>query len=582
MIAANLFDLTGMAAPLANHLWQSTAVAAAAALLAVALRKNDARTRSWLWMAASLKFLAPFSLLVAIGAQVQWQSAPIAIRAAAVSAVDDIGAPFARVPLPVETPAADTTSIALSAILLAVWVIGSALVAIRWWMRWHPLAAAVHAAHPLTSGRQIEAFRRVQQMVTVRQHVCIAISESLLEPGVFGISRPVLLLPAGIADRLSDAQLDAIVAHELCHVRRNDNLAAALHMAVEAIFWFHPVVWWIGRRLVEERERACDEDVLRLGNDSRVYAESILRACQFYLQSPVACVSGIAGGGLKQRIERIMRRQVGRNLGIGCRVLLGIAAAAAVGGPVLIGIAGTPLGRAQSRNSGETFDVVSVKPAAPGQRGRGFVTDPGRMRMMNVTLGDCILVAYGVQTFQISAKNLPSERWEIIGTARTHPSRILDARYETMMQALLADRFGLKLHRETRVMQVYAMEAAKSGLKLKESKEPGLSTRSTPGHVTATGATLADLAAYLSRHLDHPVVNVTGIQGLYDFKLDWTPSESEASLEPPDPDKAGHGDPFAGPSLYTALEEQLGIKITNKKLPVEVLVIDHWERPAEN
>jgi bla regulator protein blaR1 len=137
-------------------------------------------------------------------------------------------------------------------------------------------------------------------------NVPVLSSPAMLEPGVFGIFRPVLLLPEGITDRLAPAHLDAILAHELCHVRRRDNLAAALHMAVEAIFWFHPLVWWVGARLVEERERACDEEVLRLGSQPEVYAESILKTCQFYLESPLVCMSGIAGSDLKKRITRIM------------------------------------------------------------------------------------------------------------------------------------------------------------------------------------------------------------------------------------------------------------------------------------
>ena len=119
----------------------------------------------------------------------------------------------------------------------------------------------------------------------------------LVEPGVFGIFRPVLLLPEGIAERLDQAQLEAILAHELCHIRRRDNLTAAIHMAVQATFWFHPLVWWLGARLVDERERACDEEVLRLGNKPQVYAEGILNVCKL--------VRGIAAGvrAWRNRVE---------------------------------------------------------------------------------------------------------------------------------------------------------------------------------------------------------------------------------------------------------------------------------------
>src|SRR5581483_6219205 len=113
---------------------------------------------------------------------------------------------------------------------------------------------------------------------------------------------PVLLLPANLFDRLTPGQLHAVIEHELCHVRHRDNLVAALHMFVETVFWFHPMVWWIGKRMVAERERACDEEVLRLGSAPRAYAEGILNVCKSYLPSPLDCASGITGSDLKKRI----------------------------------------------------------------------------------------------------------------------------------------------------------------------------------------------------------------------------------------------------------------------------------------
>ena len=84
-------------------------------------------------------------------------------------------------------------------------------------------------------------------------------------------------------------------------------------MAVEAVFWFHPLAWWIGARLMEERERACDEEVLRMGSLPQIYAEGILKICELYLASPLPCVAGVTGANLKQRIEEIManRRVIG-------------------------------------------------------------------------------------------------------------------------------------------------------------------------------------------------------------------------------------------------------------------------------
>jgi bla regulator protein BlaR1 len=185
----------------------------------------------------------------------------------------------------------------------------------------------------------------------VRKRIELVSTATVVEPGIFGIFRPLLLLPVGIADHLATAHLDAILAHELCHVRRRDNLAAAMHMVVQALFWFHPLVWWIGNRLVEERERACDEEVLILGSEPEVYAESILKICQVCLESLLACMSGIAGSDLKTRIVRIMTGGAAKNLSPGRRLLLAAAGIIAVSGPIVLGILNAPQSRAQTTRS---------------------------------------------------------------------------------------------------------------------------------------------------------------------------------------------------------------------------------------
>ncbi len=151
-----------------------------------------------------------------------------------------------------------------------------------------------------------------------------------------------------------------------------------------------------------------------------------------------------------------------------------------------------------------------------------------------------------------------------------------------MLQALLADRFQLKLHRDSRILPVYALELAKGGPKIKASEAPGMSSRSSHGHVTVTGISMHEWATYLTRRTGRPVVDLTGLDGLYDFSLDWTPSEAEASLEPPDPDHPRSTDMAEGPSLFTAMQEQLGLKLESKKLPVEILVVDHAAAATEN
>src|SRR5262249_15293028 len=158
----------------------------------------------------------------------------------------------------------------------------------------------------------------------------------------------------------------------------------AIHMFVETVFWFHPVVWWIGKRMVEEREHACDEEVLQLGGDPRVYAEGILNVCKFYVRSPLRCASGMNGGELKRRIESIMHYRIPHRLTLARKVLLAAAGVTAVAGPVLAGIVNAPRSHAQSNVERLVIEVAPFhssvpnaggkaparEPAAPGGRGR--------------------------------------------------------------------------------------------------------------------------------------------------------------------------------------------------------------------
>jgi beta-lactamase regulating signal transducer with metallopeptidase domain len=266
--------------PLANHLWQSTLFAAMASLLTLAFRNNRAQTRYWIWLAASVKFLIPFSVLVAAGSHFGWHTATaITITQSTLpSVIEQVSQPFAA-PVPLltmpETAQPSSTSL-IPAILCAVWAIGFVTLVSSWWLRWRSLCAAVRAASPLDLciGR-----------LPIDMEVMT--SPAFAEPGVFGICRPILLLPSGITSHLTPPQLEAILAHELCHVRRRDNLATTIHMAVEAVFWFYPLVWWLGARLMDERERACDEEVLRKGSEPQVYAEGILKICELYMESPL-------------------------------------------------------------------------------------------------------------------------------------------------------------------------------------------------------------------------------------------------------------------------------------------------------
>lgn len=337
-----------MIAALTNHLWQSTLFAAIAALATLGLRTNRAQVRYWLWFSASLKFFLPLALLMSLGSRFEW--APAANEAAppAVSmAIEQVAEPFADTVTfaPPAPGARDWTPLAI----FAVWSLGFATIATVRFRGWLRIRAAVRASVPLD----------IPAAVGVRA------TPGLLEPGVVGWVKPVLLVPEGIAERLTPRQLEAVLAHELCHVRRRDNLTSAIHMIVEAIFWFHPLVWWIGARLVEERERACDEGVLSLGNEPHVYAEAILNVCKLYVESPLACVSGVTGSDLKKRIEAIMTNRMTIRLNFAKKVALAVAGMAAVAIPIVVGTMNAPHLRAQSPPPPVAPQLVNAAPVAP-------------------------------------------------------------------------------------------------------------------------------------------------------------------------------------------------------------------------
>ena len=329
-------------AAFANHVWQSTICAGMAGVLVLGFRKHHARVRYRVWLIASLKFLIPFSLLVGIGRHVPGPAVPTIATPSMSVTVQTIGEPFTEwkvepiVP-PAVSAAAPSSRHAIPFTLVVIWSSGAAFVLLSRWRRWRRLITVVGRAQCSPGGREVDALRRVQRTLDLRRRIALLVSDTSLEPGVVGIFRPVILWPAGLSSRLSDPELHGILAHELAHVRGHDNLAATFHLLVEAVFWFHPLVWWLGSRLVEERERACDEEVLRLGSEPRTYAESILKVCQYCLQSPLACVAGVTGSNLKRRVEEIMTPRIAQNLSLGTRLILTAIALAVLAGPIAVG-----------------------------------------------------------------------------------------------------------------------------------------------------------------------------------------------------------------------------------------------------
>jgi uncharacterized protein (TIGR03435 family) len=684
MIPQSIAGVTGGLADfgpaLANHLWQSTVFAVVAGVLTLALRKNHARARYWLWMAASVKFLVPFALLITIGSHLAKPREAAATQAGMVVAMEDVSEPFA---LP-ETPvvAAPVAAVDWAALLPVacgvVWLGGFVVVLCLWTMRWRRIAAEMREADPVEEGRELEALLRLERASGIGARIRLLQSPSAMEPGVFGIARPVLAWPARISARLDDAHLAAVLAHEVCHVRRRDNLTAAIHMVVEAVFWFYPLVWWLGARLVEERERACDEEVLELCKQPEVYAESILKVCEFCVESPLACVSGVTGADLKQRIVEIMTERVVRRLGVGRKLLLVAVGLAVVAVPIVLGqvkaaraltdmalLQPKPLLRpppppplsqsiptasieisrvsaapvvptqtiapiapiapaaasapssaaapaatpADDPTHGMKFDVVSIKLNKTGMmyrlsNGGGseiFPADGDSMTLNNWTLEEILKFDYAIHR-EPGLVGLPAwaskDRYDIqakVGESDVAAWRKFSAGSRRLvLRALLADSFKLKVHTEDKNLPIYALVIAKKGPKNMQEVKPadldpdlarGVESgnilggwKSGPNPWVAHQMWMGYLVFWLNQqNLGRPVYNQTGLNGYYNFTLQFAPMQTSASAN-----AAAESDTAAGPSIFTALQEQLGLKLKPTKGPVPVMVVDHVERPTEN
>jgi len=623
---------TTVAPGMANHLWQSTLFAIAAGLLTLLLRKHHARARHWLWLASSLKFLFPFSLLVDIGSRFSpAPAAASAVRPPLYFAMEEISQPFGQ--FSVRATPAHAPSIAssifpqLTQTAVAIWLVGFLAVLVVWCVRWRRISKAIRQATPLSKGREIEALRRMERVGGIRRPIDMLLSRTSLEPGIFGIARPILFWPEGISQHLDDAHLEAVFAHEIWHVRRRDNLFAALHMLVEAVFWFYPLVWWLGARLIDERERACDEEVVALGKDRQIYAESILKVCEFCLGSPLPCVSGVTGADLKKRMVHIMNDRISLKLDFARKVLLTVAAVAAIAVPITFGLMHPSPGWAQSQLATTTlsppvYSSVSIKPSQSptdslNRSKMMFSLKDGSFMAKGVTLQRLIQMAYHLQDSQISGGPdwLNSAKFDIetklddsyVAAMYQQTSGHKNFDDQAMLKALLSDRFKLSLHSQTQTVPAYDLIVDEGGPKLQQVDGMHM-MHIERGELTASGTPIEFLAQQLSLRLGQTVLDKTGLKGTYAFDLHWTPDAAEdqrleqggegvrqlitvRTTDHVDSQRLKlraeqaartHSSDTTAPPLFAALQEQLGLRLEPQTEPVQVLVIDHAEVPAEN
>ena len=446
-------------------------------------------------------------------------------------------------------------------------------------------AGAIAFMTPLVVGlvrvRRLQMDRRPWAVSSVPSHVAIVLHDEVRVPIAYGFRRPVIALPAD-APQWAEADLRRVLLHELEHLRRRDWPVHMAARAVCALYWFHPLVWIAWHRLCLESERACDDAVLR-EEDGTAYAAQLVSLARRINEQDALPLLSIAGRShLSTRVAAMLARNVSRGRVAGATVVgvAGVAAVAALAVGPLQAVTSVQRPTTQSATSPIVFASVSIRRAQSPESVPCCVVryaPGGRATGSNVDLVDLIVSAYDLYRWQVV--NTP--RWadarvdaaenrgfDIQATARRASS---DDEMRQMLRTMLAERFRLTVHRESRTQQVYELVVEPGGHKLLAPGEqkyvPGEDVwlRNDPRTWTATLSVDQMTTAQLARHLGFPmgtlVIDRTGLSGTYRISARWrsVPGTNE---------------------IFEAFPAQLGLRFRETTGPVEYLVVDRAERPA--
>jgi uncharacterized protein (TIGR03435 family) len=446
-----------------------------------------------------------------------------------------------------------------------------------------------------------EKFRKLGAQIGISRPVRLLVSALVQVPTVVGWLRPMVLVPVGALGGLPTEHVEALLLHELAHIRRHDYLINILQSVAESLLFYHPAVWWVSGHIRAERELCCDDVAVAIGGDALTYARALAQL-ESYRPAHFTAAMAANGGSLANRIARLLgqsRPVIRTGMGpdvITVAVLLVVAAYGLFGqSAVAPRFAVTSIKRNPSR------EQLSI--AAP--MGVGY-RPGGRLVAGNAPLTMLIQRAYSVQGFQVVGGPawIQTDGYDIEAKPEGNTDQ---QRMWLMLRTLLADRFKLAMHNETRNLPVYDLQAVKGGPRLPaprggacsevltvlpERGQPRPAPPCGPGLVKAgTGLTMEGirvsmpaLAKMLSTIIGREVIDKTGFVGRFTLHLEFANDDALAGLpNPVGSDASGQpAEPAARPSIRTALQEQLGLRLQASTGPVDVLVIDHVQRPTEN
>lgn len=339
---------------LGRHLLESTVFALAVGLVTLFLKKRGATARHVMWFIAAAKFAVPAGLFSAFGARLLGLFSSTKLSVTVPRSLSTLLT--LQMTSSVGTPAHS----GVFDLLLLIWLAGSVAMVVLWLPK---LFASVGSSE---SHRELDddSFLRLKRRIGLRREVRLRFSDSKVEPVLSGFWRPAVTIPKGLSTRLSPAELEAVVLHELAHAKRWDNWTGAFVHALACVFWFHPILWWIEWRLHWERELACDEMVVRYGAAPGDYVAGILKVCRFHLSESIAGVSSVSGSNLKNRVEVIMSLSTGAPVPRFPKVLVGILIAIMTIIPMIMGSMAVPNVYGHAAN-GETHARNQVNQGSP-------------------------------------------------------------------------------------------------------------------------------------------------------------------------------------------------------------------------
>ncbi len=562
-------------AALLNTLWYAAAVVGMTWVTLRYLRRVNAATRYWIWTAV-LGFLVLLPFLPALASQLETPGsaavtvAPLATVSAGPQAVQH----FAPITITLgSTPGSNHWPL----YLLALWMVIAA------WQSGLLLRGVV-------SVKRIKAHAKVGPAIGLpvqpSRKLKVLASDEIRSPVAVGYIHPAVILPIGLPAGLEKTEMRDVLLHEIAHLARYDDWLNLALRALGALLVLHPLAAIVLWQIEREREMACDDFVVAHTGSARRYAQSLARLHDLRSTKSTRLLAPTLLGrkvSLPDRIESLLRS--GRNfsaqpsmasLGVGALLLT-----------VLLGAGGLIPGWiavAQTNQAPRlSFATASVESGNPENGGSGYTRGQGgKLDAAYRTLESLISLAYGVRPDQL--EGLPawakSRRYTIHATAPPGVDHLppvqMTRAYREMFQSLLADRFKLKAHRETRILPAYDLVVATGGPRLKPAStnsqaiKQALRAASGCCQLGLRGVSTDQLAQVLSRLLGRTVVDKTGLTDRYDLGLTWKPTEGEAGIIPTT-DK-----PY-NPSIIPSVKQQLGLDLKPAMEPVVLLVVDHVE-----